>query len=78
METYEWNHDAEIHGHALVEGRVNEQDKVLSVLFKSQTTQSEVIEALELLVEPVMYLEFVLPERLTNPGLFEPQNYSDA
>lgn len=63
-ETYVWNHDAAIHGHALVEGRVNERDKVLSVLFNVQTTQSEVIEVLKLLIEPVAYLEFVLPEGL--------------
>ena len=38
--------------------------KVLSVLFNTPTTESEVIEVLELLIDPVVYLEFVLPEGL--------------
>ena len=68
-ETYEWQHDADINGHALVEGRVNTSERILSILFTQETTHSDVVDILQHLVHPATYLEFVVPTRLDESWL---------
>ncbi len=68
-ETYAWKHDADINGHALVCGTLNDHAQVISILFQSNTTENDVIEILEQLVESATYLEFVLPQGLDESWL---------
>ncbi len=68
-ETYTWTHDAEVEGHALVEGRINQTERILSILFKPNTTKDNILQILQLLVNPATYLEFVLPQGLDESWL---------